>query len=178
MEGEDRGGFVGWISAAQPTAKAKIMVGCAALTHPTRMLLLVPCRVVERMSLPCPARQSTAQIGCGFAPGRLQGNFGDYSLNTTASPPSLVPTLRVGMQSSTLRIVRAARRHPGDAGRPGKHSRAERGNVFKVQAFLCQGVMSRQWWYSARSVDLCVESLARRLSRAFSMRKPTIHGFA
>src|SRR5256885_8844829 len=33
--GEAPGVFVGWVSAAQPTAKLFGLVGCAALTHPT-----------------------------------------------------------------------------------------------------------------------------------------------
>src|SRR5947209_2699612 len=38
--------FVGWVSAAPPTAKAFGMVGCAALTHPTTGRFLALCRVV------------------------------------------------------------------------------------------------------------------------------------
>ena len=63
--------------------------------------------------------------------GPQAGIFWDYSLNTTASPPCLVPTLCVGIRSSTLRVVRVARHHPGDAERPGMHPQAERGNEFK-----------------------------------------------
>ena len=73
--------------------------------------------------------------------GKTPDQNGDFSLNATASPPSLVPTLRVGMPSSTLRAVRAARRNAGDAERPGMHSHAERGNEFKrfSSSVLCLG---------------------------------------
>ena len=73
--------------------------------------------------------------------------FRDFSLNATASPPSLVPTLRV---------VRAARRDAGDAERPGMHSHAERGNEFKrfSSSVLCQeadGVLREVSFFRAQS---------------------------
>src|SRR5262249_17934663 len=48
-----------------------------------------------------------------------------------APPPTLtpfVPTLRVGMPSSTLRVGFSAGRSPRDAERPGRRSHAKRGN--------------------------------------------------
>ena len=50
----------------------------------------------------------------------------------------LVPTLGVGMPSSTLRVVRARQRA---AERPGRHSHAERGN--ELPDFLAAGSKSR-----------------------------------
>ena len=50
---------------------------------------------------------------------------------STGPPPRLVPTLRVGMPSSTLRVVRVTGADGGDAERPRRHPHAERGDEGK-----------------------------------------------
>jgi hypothetical protein len=54
--------------------------------------------------------------------GCLGSFFRDPLRVSTPRPRPLVPTLRVGMPSSTLRVGSSAGRGPGDAERPGRHS--------------------------------------------------------
>src|SRR5262249_44698397 len=67
-----------------------------------------------------------------------------------AATAPLVPTLRVGIPSSTLRVGPPAQRPPGDAERPGRHSHAERGN--ELNSILTM-MFSRRCWGDRRGLS-------------------------
>ena len=89
----------------------------------------------DRCALPIDRTYLSISPRAGTLPGlQLPRNRGfarekrDSSPISTGPPLRLVPTLRVGMPSSTLRVVRVAGADGGDAERPGRHPHAERGN--------------------------------------------------
>jgi hypothetical protein len=77
-------------------------------------------------------RVSAHERGSGI---RLYYRVDCICCSVESPAPSLVPTLRVGMPSSTLRVKFLARQ---DAERPGMHSHAERGNEGFNRACICQ----------------------------------------
>src|SRR5438105_2185021 len=90
---------------------------------PTNCMLVVTHYAARGRGSDAPARQGLASGARFLCKKPLSGKV--------LTPPTQF-VVRVGMPSSTLRVGPAARRTPGDAERPGRHSHGDRGNEVKT----------------------------------------------